>query len=92
MIVSNSVDFCRLGGWPFVLSLISYGIGCLESWVYIGAVPKAVVELFHANMWGSLNNKCKTLWRMVVPGVLWSVWLERNKRLFENTRESCEEV
>lgn len=38
------------------------------------------------------NKKGKFLWRLVAAVVMWSIWLERNNKVFNDSLEPIEEV
>ena len=58
------------------------------SWVK----PQAVVNLFSLNLGSHISKRGKVLWRVIVQALCWSLWLERNKRVFEDCHESLEDV
>lgn len=38
------------------------------------------------------GKKDNVLWRMIVHAVCWSLWLERNRIIFEEKEESLDEI
>ncbi|KAL8550873.1 hypothetical protein ACS0TY_000083 [Phlomoides rotata] len=61
-------------------------IGCY--WV----PPLGISDLLQIDVGRPLSKRCKILWRIIVPAVMWSIWLERNMRIFNDCQESMEEV
>lgn len=54
--------------------------------------PQTIKECFLLNMGTSNNDKRKHVWRILVHVMVWSIWLERNKRIFEDIEESVEDL
>lgn len=57
---------------------------CLEKWVLLGYIT--ILHLMACNI-SQLSKKAKMLWCLVCPAVCWTIWLERNHRVFENYGE-----
>lgn len=49
-------------------------------WVF----PSCIQDLFEGWHIFKTSRKARTLWSLVCPAVCWSIWLERNQRIFEN--------
>lgn len=70
------------------ISFVAFGKKYSTNWAYNGAIPHSVLDLLMIDM-GDLNNrKGKLLWGFIVPGEYWSIWLEKNKRIFEESIQS----
>jgi hypothetical protein len=52
------------------------------SWV----MPSKVAGLF-ASWWSGGQSRSVVVWMMVLLCIMWCLWLERNKRCFEDSRE-----
>ena len=48
--------------------------------------------LLHVSGIGDLNSRRKKLWDVAVFAICWSLWLERNSRIFENIREEIDSI
>ena len=59
----------------------------------VGAVPHKwadfVIVKWHFN---NYNKKISCLWRFAIMAAAWSVWLERNKRIFEDKSSLAEDI
>lgn len=55
-------------------------------------LPCSVKVLFLFNSRSFISMKAKMLWRVIVPALSWSLWLENNRRGFEDKVEPLEEV
>lgn len=54
--------------------------------------PPSTSDLLMINLGGRINKNGGGLWGVIVPVVFWSIWLERNNRIFEQSTESLTEV
>ncbi|KAK6122032.1 hypothetical protein DH2020_044225 [Rehmannia glutinosa] len=54
----------------------------------VWVTPQSGSDLFMTDLGGFWGSKGRTLWRVIVPIVCWSVWLERNYRIFSDIEES----
>ncbi|KAK6136806.1 hypothetical protein DH2020_029454 [Rehmannia glutinosa] len=54
----------------------------------VWVTPQSGSDLFMTDLGGFLGSKGRTLWRVIVPVVCWSVWLERNNRILNDIEES----
>ena len=55
-------------------------------------IPRSSIELLSLGHGLFLNKKGKILWKVAITTTLWVVWLERNKRIFEDVEENIETV
>ncbi|XP_072066697.1 uncharacterized protein [Arachis hypogaea] len=55
-------------------------------------IPGTIREMFES--WRGLHNRQQGLkmWMTVFFAVIWNIWLERNARIFKNTRASLEVI
>ena len=53
-------------------------------------IPRSTKDLLTLGQGLSLTKKGKTCWKVAVSATLWAIWLERNKRIFEETEETIE--
>jgi hypothetical protein len=59
------------------------------SWV----TPKSCYALLSTNFcWGGRNKKVKVLWSCRVVAVFWAIWMERNRRIFDDFNGLCVEA
>lgn len=63
----------------------------LEEMRLYWVVPKSTQVLFASNLGDLLGKRVRIFWNAVIHGICWFVWLERNRRLFENFEESNEQ-
>lgn len=56
------------------------------------AMPKTISDCFLSLFSPTLGKKGKVLWRMIVHAVCWSLWLERNRRIFEDKEECLDKI
>jgi hypothetical protein len=81
--INHLLIHCDLafGLWSFVFQI--FGI----FWV----LPGGVLDLFFGwyNGLGKFHSK---VWNMVPPCILWTLWRERNSRIFENTERSASQL
>ena len=49
-------------------------------------IPAGSLALLCATSWFSQRNKAKVLWGCSVLAVIWVLWMERNRRIFEDYR------
>ena len=52
--------------------------------------PRSSLELLSLGQSFFLNKKGRTLWKVATTVTFWAIWLERNKRIFEEVQESVE--
>ncbi|QHO55308.1 uncharacterized protein DS421_3g64130 [Arachis hypogaea] len=54
--------------------------------------PGTIREMFES--WHGLHNRQQgqQMWMTVFFAVIWNIWLERNARIFKNTRASLEVI
>lgn len=52
-------------------------------WVFPGSL-KAMAEQWNTR---DVDREGKVVWRLMLPPIWWSIWLERNNRVFENSLE-----
>ena len=59
----------------------------------VGAMPKRWVDVI-AIKWSfkQSGNMSKCIWSLMVLAIAWTVWLERNRRIFYDRCNSVEEV
>lgn len=50
--------------------------------------PSTVVELIESWKFGYITMKGCILWNCRLVAILWSIWLERNYRVFNNRKQS----
>lgn len=89
MIIPNAYPLCLKEGksidHPFIHSEYAREVWaytfmevCL-SWV----LPRELVDLVRSWNVFKISKKGRMLWKMVYPAVCWTLWLERNQRVFE---------
>ena len=54
--------------------------------------PRSSTELLSLGQSLFLNKKGKKLWKVATTTTLWAIWLERNKRIFEEVQESIDSM
>ena len=52
--------------------------------------PRSNTELLLLGQGFSFTKKGKILWKVAVTTILWAIWLERNKRTFEEVEGTIE--
>ena len=57
-----------------------------KDWV----IPRSSKDLLTLGHGLSLSTRRNTLWKVAVSATLWAIWLERNKRIFEETEKTVE--
>ncbi|KAK6142991.1 hypothetical protein DH2020_023339 [Rehmannia glutinosa] len=60
----------------------------LTEFGFLWVTPRSASDLFMMDLGRYLGSKGAILWRAVIPIVCWSVWLERNNRIFNDSEES----
>lgn len=55
-------------------------------------VPFSISDCFLPSTGPRIGKKGKALLRMIVQAVCWVLWLERNRRIFENKKETVVEI
>ena len=55
-------------------------------------MPHAAADLFRCNIGGFINTRGHVFWSVIVQAMCWTLWLERNRRIFEDIEESLEDV
>ena len=68
------------------------GIDILDMFGMQWVMPRAVDDLFHQWRFGCKYIHRRILWKLVLYGTLWKLWLERNNKLFRNKSSSVDEV
>ena len=53
-------------------------------------IPRSSTELLSLGQGFSLTKKGNIVWKVSVTATLWVIWLEQNKRIFEEVEESLE--
>ncbi|CAN1250810.1 hypothetical protein LINPERPRIM_LOCUS7533 [Linum perenne] len=58
----------------------------------IGLIPSSVRSLFE--MWKDMNCKFRSMEarKVILHGFFWHLWVERNERLFQNSKHSAQQV
>ena len=81
--INHLLIHCDLafGLWSFVFRI--FGI----FWV----LPGGVLDLFF-DWYNGLGNLHLKVWNMVPPCILWTLWRERNSRIFGNTERSASQL
>lgn len=51
-----------------------------------------ISDLLVDNLYSIISKRGKVLWEIVVPVVLWSLWIERNNNIFEKSNESLDDI
>jgi hypothetical protein len=68
---------------------LAFGLWSFVFWKFgiLWVLPGCVLDLFFGwyNGLGKLHSK---VWNMVPPCLLWTLWRERNSRIFENTEHT----
>ena len=59
-----------------------------KEWV----IPRSSIDLLSLGQSFFLDKKGKTLWKVATIATFWAIWLERNRRIFEEVHESVESV
>ncbi|PON60513.1 hypothetical protein TorRG33x02_284770, partial [Trema orientale] len=54
-----------------------------RSWV----IPRSCLDLLQLGHGFHVNKRAKILWEVAVPAGFGAIWLERNKRIFEGSKE-----
>lgn len=57
-------------------------------WVF----PRKVLQVVESWRCTSSNKSTQVIWKLVRHAIFWSLWIERNKRTFENTENSVQAV
>ncbi|KAM7474964.1 hypothetical protein LguiB_022207 [Lonicera macranthoides] len=67
--------------------------GLFKAFGVVGAMPKKWLEFVEVNWhFNKGHGKARDLWRFAVLAVAWGVWMERNKRTFEEKSSSVEDL
>ena len=53
-------------------------------------IPKSTNELLCLGQGLFLTKKGKVLWKVASIAIFWAIWLERNKRIFEEQEDNLE--
>jgi hypothetical protein len=77
--VDHLLLHCKIAGvlWNYVFQ--SFGL----QWVF----PNRLVDLLFG-WWNLLGKHTSEIWNLIPPCLLWTVWRERNCRIFEDTEKS----
>ena len=55
-------------------------------------IPRLSIELLSLGQGLFLNKNGKILWKVATTTTFWIIWLERNKRIFEEVEENIESI
>ena len=60
----------------------------VSSWV----LPHDVNQLIDCDFMMGREKRIKLLWSLVIYAILWTLWIERNQRIFEEKERSFAEI
>lgn len=55
-------------------------------------MPQIIADCFLSSNGPLFGKMGEVLWRMIVQAVCWTIWLERNRRIFEDKEETVVET